>query len=69
MPKRLRAATELHGVRELKVLVPRPASAKIPPRRILRKAGGETVLASSKAQTRIVGAPHRGSRVLATPAG
>ncbi len=67
MPKMVRGPSEPHGAKELKVLAPKAAPEKMPARRIGQKAGDDGVLTSAKAQTRIVGAPHRASRVLSAP--
>lgn len=64
IPKTARGFSELPVSKELKVLAPKPAPERTPTRRIGTKAGEDSVLASAKAQTRIIGAPPRLSRVL-----
>jgi hypothetical protein len=68
IPKTARGFSELPTSKELKVLAPKPAPERTPARRIGTKAGEDIVLASAKAQTRIIGAPPRLSRVLAAAA-
>ncbi|WP_291165689.1 hypothetical protein [Hyphomicrobium sp.] len=64
-PKTSRKPPEAVSTKELKVLAQRSVQEKTPVRRIRRKAGAENILASAQAQTRIVGVPPRGYRVLA----
>lgn len=64
IPKTARGFSELPASKELKVLAPKPTPERTPARRIGTKAGEDAVLASAKAQTRIIGAPPRLSRVL-----
>ncbi|SFV33350.1 hypothetical protein SAMN04488557_1940 [Hyphomicrobium facile] len=64
-PKTSRKPPEAVSTKELKVLAQRTAPDRAPVRRIRRKAGAENILASAQAQTRIVGVPPRGYRVLA----
>jgi hypothetical protein len=64
-PKTIRKPPEAVSTKELKVLSQRSEQEKAPVRRIRRKAGAENILASAQAQTRIVGVPPRGYRVLA----
>lgn len=68
IPKTARGFSELPASKELKVLAPKPAPERTPARRIGTKAGDDNVLASAKAQTRIIGAPPRLSRVLTAAA-
>lgn len=63
-PKANRKPPELTGAKEMKVLAQRAAPKKTPARRIGQKVEEENVLASAKAQTRIVGVPQRAPRVL-----
>ncbi|MBS0235680.1 MAG: hypothetical protein JSR99_19605 [Proteobacteria bacterium] len=63
-PKTARGSSGASGTRELKVLAPKTVPEKMPARRIGLKGGDEGVLASAKAQTRVVGVPPRVSRVL-----
>lgn len=64
-PKTSRKPPEAVIPKELKVLAQRTAPDRAPVRRIRRKAGAENILTSAQAQTRIVGVPPRGYRVLA----
>ena len=66
-PKTVRGSSEPAGAKELRVLAPKVVPEKMPARRIGLKGGDASILASAKAQTRIVGAPPRVSRVLAPP--
>ncbi len=68
IPKTARGFSELPASKELKVLAPKPAPERTPARRIGTKAGEDNVLASAKAQTRIIGAPPKLSRVLTAAA-
>jgi len=64
VPKVSRKPTEKAVTREMKVLVPRSAPEKTPVRRIVRNVDAETILASTQAQTRVVGVPQRRFRIL-----
>ncbi|WP_045835683.1 hypothetical protein [Hyphomicrobium sp. 99] len=66
VPKALRKPPEKHVAKEMKVLAPRIEPEKAPVRRVGRKVVAETILASTQAQTRVVGVPQRGYRILAT---
>ncbi|CAA2141770.1 hypothetical protein [Hyphomicrobium sp. ghe19] len=63
-PKTSRKPPEAVSTKELKVLAQRSAPDRPPVRRI-RRERAENILASAQAQTRIVGVPPRGYRVLA----
>lgn len=63
-PKTSRKPPEVVSTKELKVLAQRSAPDRPPVRRI-RRERAENILASAQAQTRIVGVPPRGYRVLA----
>ncbi|MBS0270427.1 MAG: hypothetical protein JSS54_15835 [Proteobacteria bacterium] len=64
VPKVSRKPAEKAVAKEMKVLVPRSAPEKTPVRRIVRNVDAETILASTQAQTRVVGVPQRRFRIL-----
>ncbi len=62
--KASRKPTETAVPKEMKVLVPRSTREKTPVRRIVSKADADNILASTQAQTRVVGVPQRRFRIL-----
>lgn len=68
VPKTVRGPSEPVAAKGLKVLAPKGAPEKAPTRRIGRKPDGENLLATARAQTRIIGAAQRPSRILTASA-
>lgn len=67
VPKTAPQTAMIIAIKALRVLVPKTPAGKGPARRIAPKSGETVVLTSAKAQTKIVGAPQRPSRVLFSP--